>query len=149
MARLLVLLSLLAVLVVGAPAAEAAPGLTHAQRVRVDKLISEFENSTPVIQYCYVEALDDGRGYTVGRAGFTSATGDLLEVAERYTDEVPGNPLEPLLPRLRELAESGDGSIEGLEDLPDAWASTCDDPAQRAVQDSVVDREYYKPAVKL
>src|SRR4051795_2892953 len=103
MARLLVLLSLLAVLVVGAPAAEAAPGLTHAQRLRVDKLISEFENSTPVIQYCYVEALDDGRGYTVGRAGFTSATGDLLEVAEAYTKKVSDNPLAGLLPRLREL----------------------------------------------
>jgi chitosanase len=131
-----------------APAA-AAPGLTHAQRSRVDRLISEFENSTPVIQYCYVEALDDGRGYTAGRAGFTSATGDLLEVAEQYSAAVPGNPLEPLLPRLRELAENEDGSIEGLEQLPQAWADTCDDPAQRAIQDSVVDREYYRPAVKL
>jgi chitosanase len=146
--RRFVLLLLVAALSQAAPA-EAAPGLTPAQRTRVDKLISEFENSTPVIQYCYVEALDDGRGYTVGRAGFTSATGDLLDVAERYTRKVPSNPLEPLLPRLRELAESGDGSIEGLEDLPQAWADTCDDPAQRAIQDSVVDREYYKPAVKL
>jgi chitosanase len=138
----------LAALAQAAPA-EAVPGLTHAQRIRVDKLISEFENSTPVIQYCYVEALDDGRGYTAGRAGFTSATGDLLEVAELYTDGVPGNPLADLLPRLRELAASGDGSIEGLERLPQAWADTCDDPAQRRIQDSVVDREYYTPAVKL
>jgi chitosanase len=147
MARLLVLLAMLFAL--AAPAADAAPGLTHAQRLRVDKLISEFENSTPVIQYCYVEALDDGRGYTVGRAGFTSATGDLLEVAEQYTRAVPDNPLKDLLPRLRELAESEDGSIEGLEQLPQAWADTCDDPRQRAIQDGVVDREYYKPAVKL
>jgi chitosanase len=146
--RRLVLLVLVAALAQAAPAS-AAPGLTHAQRLRVDKLISEFENSTPVIQYCYVEALDDGRGYTVGRAGFTSATGDLLEVAEQYTQAVPGNPLADLLPRLRELAKSGDGSIEGLERLPQAWADTCDDPRQRAIQDGVVDREYYKPAVKL
>src|SRR3954454_5626047 len=149
MARLLVLLSLLAVLVVGAPAAEAAPGLTHAQRIRVDKLISEFENSTPKIQYCYVVALNDGRGYTVGRAGFTSATGALREVAEMYTDAVPGNPLADLLPRLRELAESGDGSTDGLEALPQAWGDTCDDPRQRRIQDDVVDREYYAPAVNL
>src|SRR3954471_8970951 len=149
MARLLVLLSLLAVLVVGAPAAEAAPALTHAQRVRADKLISEFENSTPVIQYCYVEALDDGRGYTVGRAGFTSATGDLLEVAERYTHAVPDNPLADLVPRLRELAASGDGSTGGLEALPQAWKDTCKAPRQRRIQDGVVDREYYTPAVQL
>lgn len=133
-------------------AASAAPasaaGLTHAQRVRVDKLISEFENSTPVIQYCYIEALDDGRGYTAGRAGFTSATGDLLEVAQMYTDEVPDNPLADLLPRLRELAREESGSLEGLESLPDAWRATCDDSRQRAIQDEVVNREYYRPAVR-
>lgn len=146
--RLALLLLLLAV--VAAPAsAGAAPGLNHAQRLRVDKLISQFENSTSVIQYCYVVALDDGRGYTVGRAGFTSATGDLLEVAEMYTHAVPDNPLADLLPRLREAAANGDGSTDGLEDLPKAWKDTCNDPRQRATQDAVVDREYYDPAVKL
>jgi chitosanase len=144
------LLLLIVALAAAAPTASAsAAGLTHAQRVRVDKLISEFENSTPVIQYCYVVALDDGRGYTVGRAGFTSATGDLLEVAERYTHAVPDNPLSGLLPRLRELAANGDGSTEGLERLPEAWKDTCKDPRQRAIQDAVVDRDYYDPAVKL
>ena len=34
-----------------------------------------------------------GRGVTAGRAGFTSATADLLDVVERYTARVPGNPL--------------------------------------------------------
>jgi chitosanase len=136
-----------AVLALGAPAAYAA-GLREGQRLRVDKLISQFENSTSVIQYCYIEALGDGRGYTAGRAGFTSATGDLLAVAERYTRRVPGNPLADLLPRLRELAEHGSGSIEGLEDLPDAWRDTCDDPRQRRVQDAIVDDEYYRPALR-
>lgn len=145
MRRLLALL--LAALAFAAPAC-AATGLTHGQRVRVDKLISQFENSTSAIQYCYVVALEDGRGYTVGRAGFTSATGDLLEVAERYTRAVPDNPLADLLPRLRELAAEHDGSTDGLEALPQAWADTCKDPRQRRIQDGVVDKEYYKPAVK-
>ncbi len=109
-------------------------------------LISQFENSTSKIQYCYIEALDDGRGYTTGRAGFTSATGDLLEVAERYTKVAGENPLSSLLPRLRELAAEHDGSIAGLEQLPGAWGSTCRDPRQRGVQDAVVDEEYYFPA---
>src|SRR3954465_11115710 len=125
--RLLALVLVALGAVFAAATASAAPGLTHAQRVRADKLISQFENSTSVIQYCYVVALDDGRGYTVGRAGFTSATGDLLEVAELYTSQVPDNPLSDLLPRLRELAESGSGSVEGLEGLPQAWADTCKD----------------------
>jgi chitosanase len=144
---LLVSLAVAACCAAGAASASAA-GLTHGQRLRVDRLISEFENSTPVIQYCYVVALDDGRGYTVGRAGFTSATGDLLEVAEKYTDAVPDNPLAQFLPRLRELAANGDGSTEGLEGLPDAWMEACKDPRQRAIQDAVVDKEYYKPAVR-
>src|SRR3954454_1934188 len=109
--RLLALLLIAIAALSAASVASAAPGLTHAQRLRADKLVSEFENSTQVIQYCYVEALEDGRGYTVGRAGFTSAPGDLLEVAQMYTDEVPENPLAELLPRLRELAESGSGSL--------------------------------------
>jgi chitosanase len=129
-------------------ASASTAGLTHAQRIRADKLISQFENSTSKIQYCYIEALDDGRGYTAGRAGFTSATGDLLEVAELYTRAVPDNPLEDLLPRLRELAANGDGSLEGLEALPGAWRDTCKDPRQRRIQDGVVDKEYYNPAVK-
>jgi chitosanase len=145
--RVLPALVALALCLSAAPSAGAA-GLTHAQRIRADKLISQFENSTSKIQYCYIGALDDGRGYTAGRAGFTSATGDLLEVAERYTRAVPGNPLEDLLPRLRELAESGDGSLDGLESLPQAWRDTCKDPRQRRIQDAVVDEEYYNPAVK-
>src|SRR3954470_362696 len=128
--RLLALISVLAAALVAASAAHAAAGLTHAQHLRADKLISEFENSTQRIQWCYVEALEDGRGYTVGRAGFTSATGDLLGVAEGYARAVPGNPLADLLPRLRELAANGDGSIDGLEKLPSAWKATCKDPRQ-------------------
>lgn len=132
--------------------AEASParagGLTPGQRRRADKLISQFENSTSKIQYCYVEALGDGRGYTVGRAGFTSATGDLLEVAERYTKIARKNALSSLLPRLRELAADEDGSLEGLERLPEAWRTTCRDPRQRRAQDAVVDEEYYLPALR-
>ena len=129
-------------------AGSASGALSDGQRVRADKLISQFENSTSKIQYCYVSALGDGRGYTVGRAGFTSATGDLLEVARRYTKRVPDNALSKLLPRLRELAREHSGSLDGLEGLPDAWRATCHDPRQRAIQDLVVDEQYYRPSVR-
>ena len=149
MRRLVVLtLTLLFAAVAATPAVAKPPALTKAQRARADKIVSQFENSTSTIQYCYIEALDDGRGYTAGRAGFTSATGDLLDVAERYTRKAGDNPLSPLLPRLRQLAKGADGSTAGLERLPDAWRATCTDARQRKVQDSVVDREYYNPAVR-
>jgi chitosanase len=124
-----------------------AAGLDAGQRHRADQLISLFENDTPEIQYCYIENIGDGRGFTAGRAGFTTATGDLLLVAERYTRAVPDNPLAPFLPRLREAAEQQSDSTEGLEGLPDAWRQACQDPRQVAVQDAIVDEEYYRPAL--
>ena len=56
------------------------------------------------------------------------------------------NPLAPLLPRLRQLSAAEDGSVVGLERLPDAWRATCADARQRQVQDEIVDRVYYGPA---
>ena len=117
------------------------------QRIIADQIISVFENNTPVIQYGYAENLHDGRGITAGRAGFTSATGDMLEVIERYTIVVPNNPLAVYLPRLRELAESEDGSTQGLEGLEEIWHERANDVNFRHIQDVVVDEYYYKPAI--
>ncbi len=116
------------------------------QRNIADQIISVFENNTPVIQYGYAENLHDGRGITAGRAGFTSATGDMLEVIERYTVAVPDNPLAVYLPRLRELAEDEDGSTQGLEGLEEIWQERANHEVFRHVQDEVVDQYYYDPA---
>ncbi len=136
--------AVLAVLLAGG----AAPPLTPTRHRLADALVSEFENSRPTPQYCYVAALGDGRGYTVGRAGFTSATGDLLEVVRRYAAAEPGSRLARYLPRLRELARTESPSLRGLEGLPAAWRASCRDPRQRAAQDAIVDREYLQPAVR-
>jgi len=58
---------------------------TIAQRLMANKIISIFENGTPNLQYDYIEHIDDQHGYTAGIAGYTSATGDMLEVIEKYT----------------------------------------------------------------
>src|ERR1051326_5151068 len=92
-------------------------GMTPEQRRRADQIISVFENNTLEIQYDYVEELGDGRGVTAGRAGFTSATGDLVMVVERYVARKPDSPLKQYMIRLQALAEEEDGSTEGLEGL--------------------------------
>ena len=120
---------------------------TEDQRALADQIISVFENNTPEIDYAYAENLDDGRGITAGRAGFTSATGDMLIVVERYTQLVPGNPLAVYLPRLRELAAQESDSTNGLENLEAAWQTAAEDSIFCEVQDEVVDDEYYWPAV--
>jgi len=116
------------------------------QRQIANQIISIFENDTPVIQYSYAEYLDDGRGITAGRAGFTSATGDMLEVVVRYTEIAPDNPLAQYIPRLEELAESEDGSIVSLEGLEENWGKCAEDEIFRNIQDEVVDEYYYIPA---
>jgi chitosanase len=123
-------------------------GLTPAQRRIADQIISVFENDTTELQYGYVEALEDGRGWTAGRAGFTTATGDLVLVVERYVARVPDSPLKTYLPRLKALAEAEDGSIEGLEGLSERWTEAADDPRFRAAQDEVVDELYFQPAMQ-
>jgi len=133
----------------GAGASAAHPGwLAGDTKRRAEQLTSLFENSTTEIQYAYVEDIGDGRGFTAGRAGFTTATGDALEVIELYTMRVPSNPLAKYLPRLRVLAKSESGSVVGLDGFAAAWTSAANDPAFRKAQDDVEDRLYFVPAMK-
>jgi hypothetical protein len=122
-------------------------GLTPDQKRRAEQLTSIFENDTTDLQYSYFGYLGDGRGYTAGRAGFTTRDGDLLDVVERYTARVPGNLLAQYLPRLRQLAAAHSGSISGLGGIIPAWQNAAGDSIFRAVQDQVVDETYYQPAM--
>jgi len=122
-------------------------GLSAEQKRRAEQLTSVFENDTIELQYAYIEALGDGRGYTAGRAGFTTATADLLDVVERYTALAPDNRLARYLPRLRKLALTQSDSIAGLKGIMPAWQLSAIDPLFRDVQDQVVSDTYYQPAV--
>src|SRR5437879_5146327 len=77
--------------------------MTPTQKGRAEQLTSLFENSNTTLQYGYTEHLHDGRGITAGRAGFTTGTDDARMVIERYTREVPDNPLARYLPRLNQI----------------------------------------------
>ncbi|WP_438420591.1 chitosanase [Bacillus siamensis] len=125
-----------------------AAGLNKDQKRRAEQLTSIFENGKTEIQYGYVEALDDGRGYTCGRAGFTTATGDALEVVEVYTKAVPNNNLKKYLPELRRLAKDESDDTSNLKGFASAWRSLGNDKAFRAAQDRVNDSLYYQPAMK-
>jgi len=117
------------------------------RKILAEKVISCFENDDPILQYDYIEYLDDGRGYTAGRAGFTSATGDLLLVVKMYNDSVPGNILAQYLPLLETYAASENGSVVGLEGLPNDWETSSNNEIFRYIQDFVSDSLYYLPAV--
>lgn len=114
---------------------------------RAAQITSTFENSTLELQYDYAENIGDGRGITAGRAGFTSATGDLLLLVRRYTEMAPDNGLARYLPALE--AVNGTDSEDGLDGFEEAWAQAAQDPDQRALQDALVDQLYFTPAMTL
>jgi len=127
-------------------------GLTARERNIADKLISVFENSTTTLQYDYAENLGDGRGITLGRAGFCTGTGDVLLVVQKYLENPQGNKnlqagLSKYLSSLKKLASTESAAETGLSGFTTAWKSAVADPAFRADQDAVVDEEYYNPAL--
>src|SRR4051794_23470289 len=114
---------------------------------RAAQITSTFENSALELQYGYVENIGDGRGITAGRAGFTSATGDLLLLIRRYTDAKPDNVLAPYIPPL--VAVTGTDSVNGLDGLADAWTDAAEDPNFCRLQDQLVDELYFVPAMTM
>jgi hypothetical protein len=73
-------------------------GFTQAQidQEKAFEITSTAENSTLAWweQYGYIEDIGDGRGYTGGLVGFTSATGDMEDMVKNYA--VANNPTSPL-----------------------------------------------------
>ncbi len=127
------------------------------QRLIADQFVSIFENGTSEIQYGSAEDIGDGRGITAGRAGFTSATGDMLIVIEKYTKLKPKNSLATYTKELKRLENlryevgdrEGSASTKNLNGLIEAWAENAKDPSFRTIQDEVVNGLYFQPALKL
>jgi chitosanase len=128
-----------------------ADTLPPAWKSCADQMISVFENESTSLKYDYIENLHDGRGYTAGRDGFSTADGDLLQVVEVYDGLRPNNVLSefiPILKEVRETASTREVSSRGLEALPAAWKKAASDPLFRQAQDQVNDKLYYIPAMK-
>jgi chitosanase len=114
------------------------------------KLVSSAENSTLNwrAQYRYIEDIHDGRGYTAGIIGFTSGTGDMLEVVTAYRRARPRNQLAGFLPALRRV--NGSPSHKGLGPrFVAAWRRAARDVLFQRAQDRERDHAYFNPAVKL
>lgn len=144
---------------------EAYEPFTPEQRQLATKLLAIFENRATSLQYAYAENIEDGRGFTVGAVGFTTGTGDALEVIrtyERLAQREPGDRrraqrvaefgrFAPILERLHQLPlnDPGRGSVEGLDRFDRIWTRTAEqDPLFRAAQDSVAEELYYTPALR-
>lgn len=129
-----------------------AAGPLPAQNARLvfvqDCLVSIFENSSLTIQYGFINDIKDGNGFTAGRAGFTSKTGDMLEVLIEYERLAPNNPLKRYIEPLRRVYGTSDTA--SISALKQAWPLAAkSDPLFNRAQDRVNDRFYRKPALQV
>jgi chitosanase len=140
-----------------------APGQSTDARAVALAMTSIWENDTPRIDYAYAENIDDGRGYTSGRAGFCTGTGDAILVVECYAQRrsaANGNLLAKYLPALRAINDAFEktGQDQGDTSKLDAvghyvadWAASWNNATTRAdfksCQDEVADNSYYEPAL--
>lgn len=122
-------------------------GLTAGQKAQAEMLMTYFENDSPTPQYGFIAELGDGRGFTCGRAGFTTRDGDWYRVVADYTGQQPGNPLAHFLPRLKELADTYSDKVDGLDGMDKAIAVAARDPLFHHIQDQHQDTDSYLPAM--
>ena len=118
-------------------------------RKEVFALVSSAENSSTdyAEQYAYIEDIGDGRGYTAGIIGFTTGTGDLLEVVERYTELESENELKKYIPAL-ELV-NGTDSHDGLGDsFEKAWIDAAQSKEMIQAQNDILDEQYMNIALQ-
>lgn len=113
-----------------------------------DGLVSIFENSTLEIQYGFIKDIGDGNGFTAGRAGFTSKTGDMLEVLREYEKLRPASTLAKYIGPLESVLHTA--STEPIAGLVADWPlAATQDPLFRKAQDLVNERLYRAPAEEM
>jgi chitosanase len=131
--------------------AHTPPGLAAPDKREIaEEIVSSAENSTLDWRSAYgsIQDLGDGNGYTAGVIGFCSGTHDMLQLVEYYTGKHPHNPLAPYLPALR--AVDGTDSHKGLDPgFTSAWKQAARSASFQKAQDTMRDRLYFDPAVKL
>ena len=114
------------------------------------ELVSSAENSSLDwrAQFRYIEDIHDGRGYTAGIVGFTSGTGDMLQLVRAYTRTKRNNPLRKYLKALKRV--NGSDSHKGLgKPFVKAWRKAARDPVFQRAQEDLRDQLYFNPAAEL
>lgn len=124
-------------------------------RRKAEMLTSIWENGTTILQYGYCENIDDGRGYTSGRAGFCSGTGDAVLVVKCMAKAAPNAKVAKYIPALDALTSKFESSgkdqaststLDKVGSYCADWASDAANAAFKTCQDQVVHDLYFAPA---
>jgi chitosanase len=111
----------------------------------VQQINSVFENDNPNPQYNYCENLDDGRGFTFGKIGFTTANGDGYDLIKKYCAANANSALAQYLPTLKQLADDEDDDTDNLQGFENTWHNEAANTA--SFQDDVAMETYGQPAI--
>ncbi|MFP2926350.1 chitosanase [Pyxidicoccus sp. 3LG] len=138
-------------------------GLTANQKKVSEALTSIWENDTPTIDYAYSENINDGRGYTNGRAGFCTGTGDAIQVIQCYVNlrsAANGNLMAKYMPGLTTInnrflstgqSQASTSELDSVGNWRADWATSYNNTTTRAdfksCQDQINDQHYYTPAM--
>ncbi len=138
-------------------------GLSANQKKVAEDLTSIWENDTPTINYPYSENIQDGRGYTNGRAGFCTGTGDAIQVVQCYVNlrsASNGNLMAKYMPGLTTInnrflstgqSQASTSELDSIGNWRADWAASYNNTTTRAdfksCQDQVNDKLYYTPAM--
>jgi chitosanase len=130
-------------------------------------LVAMGENDTSISAYAYAQNIADGRGYTNGKVGFCTGTGDAITVARCYNDAKPSNVLAKYWSGLVSInntfftSGTNVGATTAIDSLgtwpnsnPNApnwtggdWSSAATDPVFNACQDTMADAFYLSMAL--
>ena len=131
--------------------------VTNEQKITIYQMTSIFENSTPELQYGYVENIGDGRGYTFGYVGFCSGTFDGNLFLKEYKKLNPNNSLVSYISKFDYIDSlphpNPDGLCGYLENIPNfvedfQKCSQSNDPAFIQAQLNVANDLYWQPSQK-
>jgi chitosanase len=140
------------------------------QHQKFDMLVAMGENDTFAPAYAYAEDIGDGRGYTCGKVGFCTGSGDAILVARCYEDARPSNVLSAYWPGLVSINDAffatgaNQASTKDIDKLAPRghrfantdpskrtggdWAAAAQDGAFTACQDSMADALYLSLAIQ-
>ena len=125
------------------------------QRQKIDMLVAIGENENTNLNYDYCQNINDGRGYTIGKVGFCSGTGDFVIVAACYNDKSPSNILSKYWPALTYYADqyitantnqADTSKLDGLGTFCADVAKAAADPVFTGCQDAMANADYMSPA---
>lgn len=157
------------------PGVDAAPGkdgggtdagkdTSAIQKREAEMLTTFWENDTTVFQYAFSRNNNDGYGYTSGRVGFTTGSGDAYQIVKCFDAAfgAANNLMKKYEAALAAIdaKKNTTGQIQGdvstldaLGSFPADWKATANSattgPKFAACQDQRVDQNYWAPALAI